>query len=750
MDNEGIPRHGIYTALWNRHQTGNNHVIGTALCDQYLCLLSHVLVAAMSAAGKHSSLNEYENYAGPKEFQRKPIRNYQLSLTLRDLSLSEFSSLVTQLNPVADFHAFLKHVQQLAESRPSIPGVSGEASEKYISSISSYLSAVMKEIQTGQLVNRKDREAGDHTGSNASRKTHHGFVNVGTHFYRRTLSVADFCLDDGVGKVEVVYTKGNESEIDRIHSGESPDEDDRPVIALYNPQEFKGAMARARYAERIKVTAAQRFPWDFNLLTDTEISRLQNKFDDLWLRFLNEKFPKKKDASVAQENAQAALIIETMLWLGQSAESARNLLIRDSTTATIAELALLISTAHDGTKFVHGWRMPALRPNYAKHQLPSEQNAMNREMVDCFVIPDISGLGLKILTYLSKISRHDDRVFSAEKQTADQYFKKIISGIVDGERITPGRVSRVIGNEITRVSGDQTLMWCATGDLTRSKQPRMYYTVYNAEYLATIYSNAISALRARTGRADKPPTLVPSNNGNIGARFVVTNDALRACVVKLKQELSEDVFLLNSRQKRIVYHNTYTLYTWLMQALCSTLRAVNNPTEIIVQSDNNQLTASLADKEGIHRDRARPVFLSNQLLLQLNHYQKHRKFIVNSSGLQTGIKELTGDANLLFYLDDETRPRMLTRSWIEAQLKKIGHPLPGNFHRAYLRTELLHSHCPSQVIDAFLGHANQGESPFDSFSSFDYGHFTDTLSKHLPLILRKIGIEPRESTLCPH
>jgi len=361
-------------------------------------------------------------------------------------------------------------------------------------------------------------------------------------------------------------------------------------------------------------------------------------------------------------------------------------------------------------------------------------------------------LGARIIEYLKRIDRKQDRIFSAEPKTAIQMFSAVVSDIEDGERITQGRVSRVIANEVMRASGDQSLAWCVSAELARRNEPRMFYTVYSAERLKEAYSEAVNELRSKIELRALSTLPVTGNDGYIGARFVVTGEAVINCICKLMQYLKIGLSHPDRIQERIDYHNHYTLYTWIFQALSSTLRAVNNPTEIISQrkQTNGVEAVNLADKEGIYRDRARLVFLGGKVQLQLDHYLHHRRILIDSIGIQNPVAMLKADACLLFSLTTDKKPLAVTKSWIEEQLEKLGFPFPGNFHRAYLRTELLQADCQPQVIDAFLGHTSQGESPFDAFSTFEYHDYKIMLASHLEKILKRLGLVPIWSRLIPH
>jgi hypothetical protein len=638
------------------------------------------------------------------------------------------------------------HLQELVLQHTAILGISPILVTDFIKKIASYIAGVVDDIGLNKTARSPRKKGGKHGGGG---KIRHGFVNINEYAFRQQVDPSLFGLDSDLGEVEVVFVRDDtdEDENERERGGESPTENARPSIALYDMSKYKGAIIRAKYGERIQTTAAQRFPWDYNQLTFTELEWLHNRLSSVWEDFLVCQYLKQKELDLVQ----GSLIVETMLWLGQSLESARSLYLRNSESAAINEFALLVKMDDLGRKIVHGWRLPALRPHY-KTQLDDKLQAFNRPMQDAFFVPDVTGLGAKILYYLEKTERKHERVFSAESKTARQMFNAIVKDKSEEKRVAQGRIARVISNEIMRITGDQTLAWCVTADMARRNEPRMFYTVYPASKLVATYKSALGNLEPKLKAGEFNPTLHTESTGYIGARFVATIDSVAGCIKSLKQHLIVGVSNPNSLLERIQYHNHYTIYTWLMQAFGSTLRAVNNPTEILGQWNKAKDVASvsLADKENVFRDRARLIFLSEQLQTQLDHYLDHRDFLINNMGIQSDVARLKEEADLLFSLNVEKGALAVTKTWVEGQFAQLGFPFPGNFHRGFIRSELLQSECPPQVIDAFLGHANQGESVVDAFSAFDYNEYRKELAWHLGKILQQLKLVPIWSRLIPH
>ena len=101
----------------------------------------------------------------------------------------------------------------------------------------------------------------------------------------------------------------------------------------------------------------------------------------------------------------------------------------------------------------------------------------------------------------------------------------------------------------------------------------------------------------------------------------------------------------------------------------------------------------------------------------------------------------------LFVLSERKKPVMLTRTWIEHQLDDLGYPLPANFARAFLRTELIARGCPAESVDALLGHASAGERPFAVMASFDYARHFQAVDDAVLSVCRAIQLVPVSSRL---
>jgi len=92
-----------------------------------------------------------------------------------------------------------------------------------------------------------------------------------------------------------------------------------------------------------------------------------------------------------------------------------------------------------------------------------------------------------------------------------------------------------------------------------------------------------------------------------------------------------------------------------------------------------------------------------------------------------------------FFLDNEFRPELVRPKSIEPLLSSYLN-VRANTHRRFLRTELVERDCPPEIVDAFMGHWQQGEEPFGKYSSFSFSEYVSVLKHHLGPLLTEIGL----------
>lgn len=525
LNDKGLSRHGVYASLWNRHESGGGRVAGGSHSDTYLALQAHLLIALATARETYTRLDEYLNYTGEKEFSTYPRSSYPASLAIRNLSRSKLTPLLEHLTPGVPFETLVAHLTKITTDRTTVPGVDVDLAIEYpqlLLRLFRPVRDILRSGNTGISRGTRSRSAGIRAADRNSRHLP-GYVNLTQHVVRYRLEN----VEDWAGSVDIVCldeTSDEERRLDEL-AGESPSERERPILALYDPHELKGAMARARTAERIRTVVAQRFSWDLPQPTAEQLCRLREAVATCWNAFLE-----KPDNARRRLEVQVALILEAMLFLGKGVDAARELVLRSVSSASVREFALLLDKAADGTPQLQGWRLPIIEPTY-RTSLSVEQMKHARLRAQSFVVPDLSGLGRRILEYARICDRHPpDRAFTLHETTFHKVLDEMGENTPGLRDLTPLRLRRVLETTVFCGTGDWALAWLIGGDETRVGETRLYYAGYPVHVLQAAYRRAAGEILGRVGtpsrEAAAPLPDMPVQE-YAGARFLARPESVR-------------------------------------------------------------------------------------------------------------------------------------------------------------------------------------------------------------------------------
>jgi hypothetical protein len=299
-----------------------------------------------------------------------------------------------------------------------------------------------------------------------------------------------------------------------------------------------------------------------------------------------------------------------------------------------------------------------------------------------------------------------------------------------------------------------------TANSAFADEPRMHYTRHSVRNLLAAYRRAARRMSRTVGTSltDEAEGAIvsPDPSATVGARFVLARRELRELVSSLADELRDRYVDREDRGEIARYHNLYVLFTWLYQSMGTSMRAITSPRALysawIRQTGHvPPLRASLSDKDSDHDDKARLALIIPDLAKQFAHFRLHEKYVGSKRGVWLQWKTTGRKHRPFFILTDDLTIKPLTPGWLAGALHDYtGYPIPANFHRAYLRTELLDRGCPAEIIDAYLGHFNQGESPFSTYSTFDFQHYCARIQHFLKDIHEDLGLTPVASRLVPY
>lgn len=762
----GFTRNGICSSIFTRHESVANYCPAPAsdtVAHKYLCLQAHLLIAYVQCRNVPSQFRQMLRHTGEDEWPKTPISSYSVSISVRQLNHQRYSEFILGIPDEATSEEFNQYLS-LAKVPASITaGLTEDEAEKEIEQVSLYLTYLQKYFSTVErylagLYRKRNR--GTNSGSKSPRfhGTKTGYIHFGSGVWLQE-PTRDF-EDEDIPRdpTRQVLTSDFEDDSkceEAERSGLAPDDARTPTLKLYDPDEMRGAMMRAKFAEVAKRMAAQKFAWDYEVLTSTELRRLWKLINET-IRGLHVVDGKINAATY--NRTQSALILKIILLLGQDLETVRNLRISNDGSTDFEGLAF--HPPRDGKP--GWWQLPSIQPEYLS-SIPSNRKRHGRAKSSHIELPDIGGIGNDVLSFLAVMKRTFERVFSPEKKTAKQGTENLIKLLAESwltpqaggkqgnRRITLAKIRNAVGIRLQLRSGDATIAWIASADNNHRNETRLHYTNLSSQQIAVAYIDAVCWLLKDIGEPmDLPSVHTPSSNKFHGARFVASMDSVKQLVANLSGELSKRPSRTNPVDV-INYHNNFTFHVWLLQSLCTSIRAINNPDALVSSHQKRPRSryVGLSDKENQKLgDKARlisiPELLKNQLYEYSHHMQKvKRKSFIN---YYPRIAK-AGLSSELFYLDGKGNPLPITSTWVEEKMNSLGIPLPSNFHRAFLRTELISRGSPGQVVDAFLGHANQGESPFFTYSTLDYQRVEGELFKSLLPLIEETGITLQRSAM---
>ncbi|AVR87156.1 hypothetical protein [Thauera aromatica] len=785
----GVSRHGVVAALWNCHHgaliypPGERSQVAT---HRYFHLQVQTLASYMQArftydqtrAGAgYSGLEHYEHYDGQREWPIAPSPTSDVGLAIRELSLAEHDQVVSLLPETQKAQDYAQAMAAIDLS--SWESVDGKPDRigRYLSSLKRYFARYANLLTQG-VVFRLYRRARSERYNTGGRQRRPGYVNLPdvAGVFLQDQPAPDFDEDiDNCGGFEVttvfidVGLEENEETRTLEAAGLSPAETLEPTFQLYASTEIGTKLAQLRRQQLAIEMHAQALPFIYATPTPIELRTL-HAF--LLRRVERHLAGDAKNRTQARLECIGALILLSMLALGQPLKRVRELrftvvdpsepvtLRTDHTTLILNAGAGLGAALGAPAALTRGFWVPAIGPSY-KTDLPDALSKMQRPpLAPGFLLPDTLGIGVLLTHFLGTENRTNKRVFGIEPSTAKQAVTQLL-GAPGLERLTPLRLARALPTLLRSLGADATATWLLCAEADRGDEPRMFYTQHRVDALIRLYGRASHRLARQLGIA--PATALPRLPAEpitsdeaimVGARFVapigVVRDLLRTLTAEIRTSRRTPLFgaLL------VAYHASYTLYTWLFQALSTSIRALTSPranTLFLTSPDDavRAFDAALSDKDDERSSRARLAIVDKSLCLQLQNYRAHVDNLLQRLQPQIDRKQAT-DWQPFVVLDERRRLAPLTPTWVADQLAAHGAPLPANFHRAFLRTQLLTRGVTGEVIDSFLGHFNEGESPFGRFSSFDYGLHRTQLIPALQSLHEALELVPLKSRLLHH
>lgn len=771
---QGVARHAVVAALWNRHHSVPSYPpdVAPGAGQAYFHLQLQVLASYMEARARHnnehseqSALEQYEHYDGESESPLAPSPTGEVGLAIRELSLASHDAVLHLLPLAQSAQGYATAFTTLSVTSSTLPGRKPGHITRYLSSLKRYFSRYAQLLSNGQAYELTRRTRTKENLGSGGHQSRPGFVNLpgipGVLLQAQSTDDEEIPSPFDTATAFIDTGQGEEDEARSLEaSGLSPTELLEPVLQLYTANELGAKLAGLRRQQLALEMQAQHLPFAYTMPTRAEVHALHAFLMTRVMRHLEGAW---SNQSQSRLECIGALILLAMLVLGQPLGRIREMRFSLIDASSPIELwtdhttVVLASTGHQSDLAVaRGFWIPGIGPSY-KSVLPEALARIQQPAVaPGFVLPDTLGVAALIAGFLAVETRPNDKVFGIEPATARQVVSQLfeLSGL---ERLTPTRVARVLPSVIRGLGADATAQWVLCAETDRANEPRMFYTQLDIAALISLYQRASRRLARQLGictrggsvsNATEPGACVTKV---VGARFVAPLDSVGQLITTLRDEIRTSRREPLAGSPLVDYHGSYTLYTWLFQTLSTSMRAVASPRanalfDALPSNKAGTFDAALSDKDDARTSRARIAMIDDSLSLQLLNYKDHVENLLQR--LRPQIDQRSACAwEPFLVLDERRRIVPLTPSWVADQLARRGAPLPANFHRAFLRTQLLARGVAGEVIDAFLGHANDGESPFGRYSSFDYRLHRAVLLPALRELHAELGLVPLKSRL---
>lgn len=338
-----------------------------------------------------------------------------------------------------------------------------------------------------------------------------------------------------------------------------------------------------------------------------------------------------------------------------------------------------------------------------------------------------------------------------------------------GTRLTPGRISHYWLHALAREQKlDLPSSMLFFGQSPEYSVARMHYTCASAQHLEESYRNICTETLRELGFSNAFPDGDSVNDHiYLGTPFCPTADAVSSLAMSLRNAIDQSRPLHNELKYVMNFHNSYALYTACMIAFATTYRAVRDPSLYEKDIHYTSGLGVISDKDDEACYHSRLVWISDECRKQIAYYRRHLQrlyelFSLESPPLSRLFKNLVQEGrplNLFIFQNENVNkdkqssaenaaphktPKIVLEELkpanIEVRLREYHkYFLPANANRHYLKNELLNSGCPGDVVEAQMGHWDQGQEPWIRFSNLHPREFVRQLKKHLAPILKRDG-----------
>ncbi len=479
----------------------------------------------------------------------------------------------------------------------------------------------------------------------------------------------------------------------------------------------------------------QLLPWDYDLLTDTAVRLL--------LDHMSENFEQEleKSAEKPSGSAEAIALLSILLWTGCGLDVGRKIqIIKIGHKPGLGMLMLQTDSLSDYPI----WRLRIAPPSYrsaAMRKLPAFADVSESVLQ----LPDIAQGSNYFLQLRQRYPDFKERGFQRSARQCRTLLVHYLKRVDPSGYLSLTKVEDYLWRRLSS-TGDLAEADLIVGKQHRLSQVRRFYTTLAKDALVLRYRTVVTEiLHNLSGQVEPSKDYSLTQCGHVGAFYRPTITAVQSAVLTLKNDLKEvsskcpsdaacEISAANRWCRK--YYKQYTLYTWFFFAYATAARATCRPfpQDPIPSKEDGFIVHS--DKTTKDRSHVRLLWLPEALLQQLRDQRVFASgFEKKSSAEDEGIEGSN------FFLTTRKRIPLCPKVLSPYLQSLFGHKLPVNSHRRFCRSYLLEVGCPTEIVDAFMGHWFSGESPWSRYSSQSAWEYAMKLKPYVTSMLEDLGLQ---------
>nr|WP_156889265.1 hypothetical protein [Halomonas sp. 1513] len=491
----------------------------------------------------------------------------------------------------------------------------------------------------------------------------------------------------------------------------------------------------------------QRLPYRYSSLSRIELAVAAREAVHLFSG--HGRFEERDDIGV-----YAGLLLMLMIWLGRPVDQILEMRVYPDIDALPESKKNVIAFLAKEQAFVLPIPSPESRNSLqedAKRLLYEAGESVHAHVDDAVIVAS----PVRIHKFLSRIvmerkKRTKYRIIFPEdlRQSIEVEMRSAVSRVNRSHRmrLTPLRISQALFDEVVRCSSDWVDAYLLTGhQFTITEVAAHYYSV-PAGYLVNLYHEAVLSLRNDIYQhlnVDERNyynfNQLINNDGDHGSKLNIKPMLLVRLVRHLKHDLRSSSRLPLDEETWREVHNSLVAYIAFWLLFATGFRAVNDLVFRWREIDFDTGFLVISDKDDESMSQARVVWLLPELREQIRYYASHlavlQSRVFYRESLHDQIEEVLSEPHsnvpLMFFISESWQMVKLSPENLRRQVPIF--TLPINSSRHYLRSALRSEGIRAEVVNAFMGHAQQGQEPFGASSTLTpvemFRELAPTLSK---------------------